>query len=187
MGYCKFSDTCTVRRAGLGSEARQSKRKGELAELVFVLKAASLGLGVCKPYGDSLPFDFVVASAGRLLRVQVKSAFSHKRRGFQINLGFRARAPQYSRYTARDIDFFALYVVTYDTWYIIPISAAANATYARVYPDGVRKQNCGAFEQYREAWHLMLGEHPAAPTSDGVCPCNAKISSHKSENGEGPM
>jgi hypothetical protein len=34
------------------------KPLGELAELAFMSKAASLGFGVAKPYGDSKRFDF---------------------------------------------------------------------------------------------------------------------------------
>ncbi|MGH9494656.1 MAG: group I intron-associated PD-(D/E)XK endonuclease, partial [Candidatus Sulfotelmatobacter sp.] len=37
-----------------------TKRRGELAELAFTLKAASLGLGVSKPYGDSERYDVIV-------------------------------------------------------------------------------------------------------------------------------
>src|SRR5579864_7341802 len=37
-----------------------TKRRGELAELAFTLKAASLGFGVAKPYGDSERYDFIV-------------------------------------------------------------------------------------------------------------------------------
>jgi hypothetical protein len=33
---------------------------GELAELAFMSKAASLGFGVAKPYGDSERFDFIL-------------------------------------------------------------------------------------------------------------------------------
>jgi hypothetical protein len=37
-----------------------TKRRGELAELAFTLKAASLGFGVAKPYGDSERYDFIL-------------------------------------------------------------------------------------------------------------------------------
>src|SRR5438477_12810869 len=50
-----------------------SKRQGELSELAFVYKAASLGFIVAKPYGDNERYDFVVDSGQRLWRVQVKS------------------------------------------------------------------------------------------------------------------
>ena len=39
-----------------------TKRRGELAELAFTLKAASLGFGVAKPYGDSERYDFILDS-----------------------------------------------------------------------------------------------------------------------------
>ncbi len=49
------------------------KRQGELSELAFVYKAASLGFIVAKPYGDNERYDFVLDSGERLWRVQVKS------------------------------------------------------------------------------------------------------------------
>jgi len=37
-----------------------TKRRGELSELAFVYKAAGLGFGVAKPYGDSERYDFIL-------------------------------------------------------------------------------------------------------------------------------
>lgn len=59
---------------------RTPKRLGELAELAFMCKAASLGFGVAKPYGDSDRFDFIVSCDGRLWRVQVKSTRTRQAR-----------------------------------------------------------------------------------------------------------
>src|SRR3989442_11660140 len=50
-----------------------TKRRGELAELAFVYKAASLGFGVAKPYGDSERYDFILDSGSKLWRIQEKS------------------------------------------------------------------------------------------------------------------
>jgi len=47
---------------------RNGKKRGELAELAFILKAASLGLAVAKPYGDSEPYDFIVYSGDTSLK-----------------------------------------------------------------------------------------------------------------------
>src|SRR6184192_2982890 len=41
-----------------------TKRKGELSEAAFLLKAASLGFGVAKPWGDSERYDFILDSHG---------------------------------------------------------------------------------------------------------------------------
>src|SRR3989475_9495913 len=40
------------------------KRKGELSEAAFLLKAASLGFGVAKPWGDRERYDFILDSHG---------------------------------------------------------------------------------------------------------------------------
>jgi hypothetical protein len=42
-----------------------AKEKGELAELAFLHKAASLGFGVARPYGDSERYDFILDSGER--------------------------------------------------------------------------------------------------------------------------
>src|SRR5207248_6285949 len=49
------------------------KRRGEVAESVFLAKAMSLGFGVAKPWGDSERYDFIVDSGEKLWRVQLKS------------------------------------------------------------------------------------------------------------------
>src|SRR5580704_16945382 len=37
-----------------------TKRRGELAELAFTLKAARLGFGVSRPFGDSERYDAII-------------------------------------------------------------------------------------------------------------------------------
>ena len=56
-----------------------TKRMGELAELGFMYRAATYGIGVAKPFGDSFPYDVLTQHGKRLLRVQVKSCFTIKR------------------------------------------------------------------------------------------------------------
>src|SRR5882672_11123806 len=41
-----------------------TKRRGELAELAFTLKATALGFTVSKPYGDSNRYDAIVDFCG---------------------------------------------------------------------------------------------------------------------------
>jgi hypothetical protein len=155
---CEFAEECFVRRAHLAGLTDHPKRKGELAELVFVLKASSFGLPVSKPYGDSLPFDLVVQTGdGRMVRVQVKSAFTSCRWGYQVV----ATARSFGRrrlYTADDIDFLVAYIAPYDAWYIIPIEAIGEHRQIRFYPNGRGKKSGGLFEIYREAWHLLTGK-----------------------------
>jgi hypothetical protein len=141
------------------------KRRGELAELAFTYKAASLGFGVAKPYGESHPYDLLVQYGRRLLRIQVKSCFTiYRRRGL---LGFnivvsRPSAQGYRHYSRETIDFIAAFVAPHNTWYLIPVEALANRKSIRLYPIGKSKRAGGFYEQYREAWHLLKGtEKPA--------------------------
>ena len=97
------------------------KRQGELAELAFMSKAASLGFGVAKPYGDSDRFDFILSWGRRLWRVQVKSTRTAKHGVYEISAHGCWGA--HDIYTKDEIDFIVAYVVPEDTWYVFPIEA----------------------------------------------------------------
>src|SRR5579862_4289978 len=43
-----------------GQRELNTKRRGELAELAFTLKAARLGFGVSRPFGDSERYDAII-------------------------------------------------------------------------------------------------------------------------------
>jgi hypothetical protein len=129
---------------------RYTKRRGEIGEAAFLSKAASMGFGVAKPWGDSDRYDLIVDVAGRLLKVQVKSAH---RVCAQPGGGYHIRAHPHQRtpYTADEIDLLVAYIVPEDIWYIFPPSAFVNMKSLRLFPGC--KQKVSKFEQYREAWH----------------------------------
>jgi PD-(D/E)XK nuclease superfamily protein len=108
-----------------------TKRRGEIAEAAFLIKAAKMGFSVAKPWGDSDPYDFIVQSGRHCWRVQVKSAFSSYRGGYQTSLigGTRRRA-----YTVADIDFLVAYAVPDDVWYIVPVDVFRRVGQVRFYP-----------------------------------------------------
>lgn len=159
---CHLAAACVIRRlTGKDSAVLYPKRRGELAELIFVLKAATMGLAVCKPFGDSLPYDVVIESHHRLLRIQIKASFVSTRAGYCINLGTRGDAPGRHFYTPDEVDFIAAYVVLHDAWYIIPVTEISGRTHLRLYPAGSRRKDHGEFERFREAWHLITGAAPS--------------------------
>jgi hypothetical protein len=71
-GGVRAGKRATTKAAGEGTRATHAratqvvtgKRRGEMAEAAFLAKAAELGFGIAKPWGDSDPFDFVLHSAG---------------------------------------------------------------------------------------------------------------------------
>ncbi len=48
---------------------KNSKRRGEWAELQLVAKAAKFGLRISKPWGELARYDMVIETGGRLVRV----------------------------------------------------------------------------------------------------------------------
>jgi hypothetical protein len=127
-----------------------AKRRGELSELAFFYKAASLGFGVAKPWGDSERYDFILDSGQRLWRVQVKSACHHHNRRYDVH--GRCGNREQSQYTSAEIDILVAYLVPIDVWYVIPVEKINNK-WLFFFPYGGAR--CGHYEQYREAWGLM--------------------------------
>jgi hypothetical protein len=140
---------------------RDTKRWGDMGELAFTLKAASLGITASKPYGDRRPYDFLVECGPRLWRVQVKSVFTTKigahRYGFPVAVSQHRRRGR-ATYTAEEIDFIAAFVAPHNAWYVIPVDALSTRKFVRLYPAGKKRVDAGLYEQYREAWHLLRGE-----------------------------
>jgi hypothetical protein len=124
------------------------KLRGEWTELLFMTRATEHGLRVIKPWGDSSRYDFVVETGGRFLRVQVKSTSHRRGKQYICSIDGRGKNP----YTADDIDFFAIYVVPLDIWYIIPVEKSGLAI--NLSPHNSLSKNAA----YREAWHLLRGE-----------------------------
>ena len=139
--------------------ARRRKRNpkwlGEIAEAAFLLRAADLGLGVAKPWGDSERFDFIVWTGrrGRMRRVQVKSSERLFGRGYEVQPVYSVAGKGKVELTAEDIDVLAAYVRGLDVWYVLPVEAFAPAKSLRFYPD----VECeGAeWEEWREAWGVL--------------------------------
>jgi len=130
-----------------------SKAKGELGELAFAHKAASLGFGVSKPHGDNERYDFVLDSGERFWRVQVKTICQVHGHLYQTSVshGYGADTKPYK---ASEIDFVVAYLAPRDIWYVVPVRYVTGSTSMCFYPSGCR-QDGGRLEAYREAWHLM--------------------------------
>jgi hypothetical protein len=122
------------------------KKRGEWAEMVFMARAAELGIGVCKPWGDTRSFDFVVGSPGRFLAVQVKCTIFELERGWVCKV--RSGNKPYAR---GSFDFLAAYIVFEDAWYIIPEEDVQGMENISLHTE----TNRANYEKYREAWHLI--------------------------------
>ena len=134
--------------------SRGCKKRGELAEMAFILKAESLGFEVAKPYGESNRYDFVLRSGQQFWKVQVKSSSSsHCGGGGYLLHAERTLQGKQIPYTADEIDFLVAYIVPEDAWFVIPVRAFVPLRNLLVYPLG--SAHGGRYEKYREAWWLM--------------------------------
>ena len=136
-----------------------TKRTGELAEAAFVVKAASLGYAVSKPWGDSERYDFILDSGPRTWRVQIKCTESLNANGYQVQSTYTDQKKK-GHYTSADIDVLVAYILPLDLWYVIPAHAFPASASLRFYPQGNISGRPPRFEQYREAW--LLFQHPSA-------------------------
>jgi len=146
-----------------------NKHRGELAELAFMRKAASLGFAVAKPWGDCDRYDVILRTGKIFWRVQVKSVLgvASSRRHYRV----RTTGNRKSVYSAEEIDFLVAYIFSEDTWYIFPAAVIENRTTLCVVPGSKRSK----YEQYHESWELLkpasvepMAEAPVSETPPNV-------------------
>ena len=144
------------------------KRRGELAELAFMRKAASLGLAVAKPWGDSDRYDVVVRFNKTFWRVQIKSVLdkSPSRGHYRV----QTRDSRKHTYSAKDIDFLVAYIFAEDIWYILPAHIVEDKKSICLSPGSKRS----SVDHYREAWKLMMrspgDDTPSEPRPSPAAP-----------------
>jgi PD-(D/E)XK endonuclease len=127
---------------------RHAKARGEWAELRFMTRAAELGLRITKPWGDNAPYDFIVDSRGRLLRVQVKCTGQKRWNSYRCVI-----AANGVPYRPDQIDFIAALIIPADNWYILPIKSIPNQPEILLSPHSEKSKHA----KYKEAWHLLNG------------------------------
>jgi hypothetical protein len=143
------------------------KRIGEAVEAAFLARVCKLRIPVCKPWGDSERYDFVVDWGKGFWRVQVKGGSYCEGSKYQAGAGGKGKP-----FTKEDMDFVVVQVVPLDVWYVIPIEQAEGLVKLWFNPGSTRAR----FERYREAWCLLdcarrgraRGDVPRLCRSEGV-------------------
>ncbi len=153
-----------------------AKQQGEYGEMRLQVEGTEQGLFLSKPYGDSMPYDFIADNLRLFLRIQVKTVNVRHQAGYVFRTGssrvrklrggerdFEGARREYRRsmrpgqklraYRASEIDFIAGLVIPENAWYIIPVAALKGRTEVCVFPHNPHSR--GMFERYKEAWHLL--------------------------------
>ena len=169
------------------------KDRGQWAELLFMATAARLGLKIAHPYGDNARYDVIVEAAGQLHRVQIKCTTDRRGRGFPTKCSWARANPvlvrrpepdaparpemrtasgqtkpvfRRKRYSKRDVDFIAAYIIPDDSWFIIPIELIQGTWLSLPAKEGSRRLR--RWEQFREAWHLLGASSASGLPLDGA-------------------
>jgi len=155
------------------------KRMGEAIEAAFLAKVCKLRIPVCKPWGDSERYDFVVDWGKGFWSAQVKGASTLDGSSYRVRAGCSGKV-----FTKEDMDFVVVYIMPEDAWYVVPIEIAEGLTTLWFNPRSTRAR----FEKYREAWCLLdcprkvrgRGDIPALCRSEevkvrcAVCPLRGR-------------
>jgi len=159
-----------------------TKRVGEMIEAAFLAKVCKLRIPVCKPWGDSERYDFVVDWGKGFWSVQVKCGSSRDGTIYTVSAGRTGKV-----FTKDDMDFVVVDIVPVDLWYVVPVEIAEGSTTLWFNPRSTRSR----FEKYREAWCLLdcgrkargRGDIPRRCRSEevkvrcAVCPLEQNLSS----------
>jgi hypothetical protein len=166
-------------RKNLGCGIKGTKERGAWAELYFMVLAMSQGLKVSSPYGGLGPYDVGVENGtGPILRVQVKCTLYQCCTGsycMSINVkdGSTGRRRGYARGT---VDFFAIYIIPTDDWYILPYELIGDRDANVYFRPGMKGQKYG---EYREAWHLLVEAAKDSKKTIDIHACCESISARE--------
>jgi hypothetical protein len=134
-----------------GKGPKHYSLRGEWVELCFMARAAEHGIRAIRPWGDSSRYDFIVEMDGHFQKVQVKSTAHRTRKLYACSL----RRANQKTYTKDEVDFFAVFIIPIEAWYIIPMEALSGKIWSITFSP---HNSLSKYAEYREAWHLLRGE-----------------------------
>jgi hypothetical protein len=134
-----------------------TKLKADIAESAVITALLKRGFRVLKPIGDRLPYDLAIDLNGKLLRIQVKSAWYYDgsyavdTRRTKTNRRQMVR----ERYDEDDFDFAVLYIEKSDTFYVMPLKVFSTYKSAIALVETKKRQRKPKSSMYRERWDLL--------------------------------
>ncbi|MDD3296800.1 MAG: group I intron-associated PD-(D/E)XK endonuclease [Candidatus Omnitrophica bacterium] len=142
-----------------------TKLKADIAESAVVTELLKRGFNVLRPLGDRLPYDLGVDFQGRLIRLQVKSAWFNAKSKCYIADARRTKTNRRrmlrSRYTKGDFDFAVIYIADLNVFYIMPVSIFSGYRSTITLIEKDKRQRKPLSANYRERWDLLLNGSPS--------------------------
>ncbi len=136
-----------------------TKQKGDIAEQAAILRLLEYGWGVSKPIGDRLSYDLIADVNGKLIKLQVKSAwFNSHDQNFCIDVRrtkTNRRNMIRSLYAKTDFDFALIYLPEISIFYVIPVEAFVNFGSTLSLVEADKRQRKPKSAVYRENFDLI--------------------------------
>ena len=134
-----------------------TKLKADIAESAVVTELLKRGFKVLKPFGDRLPYDLGIDNDGKLIKIQVKSAW-HYRGAYKVDARItktnrRRKVRKY--YNKDDFDFAIIYISDLDTFYIMPVLVFNSYKSEISLVETSKRQRKPKSAEYREQWDLL--------------------------------
>ncbi len=134
-----------------------TKLKADVAESAVMTALLKRGFKVLKPIGDRLPYDLALDVNGKLLKIQVKSAW-HYNGSYTVDsrrTKTNRRRMLRSRYDDKDFDFAIVYIERLEIFYVIPISVFSAYKSGISLVETEKRQRKPQSAIYRERWDLL--------------------------------
>ena len=134
-----------------------TKLKADIAESAVITELLKRGFKVLKPIGDRLPYDLAIDRDGKLIKIQVKSAW-HYKGAYKVD----ARITKTNRrrmvrkyYDKNDFDFAIIYISKLNVFYIMPVSVFNSYKSEISLVETTKRQRKPRSAEYRERWDLL--------------------------------
>ncbi len=137
-----------------------TKLIGDLSERMVSVELLKLGLNVLEPVGDRLWYDLAIDLNGKLVRVQVRTAWYDSASDLYIGnvRSTKTNRAEYKciRSDTTRTEFFVFVVQTLAQFYVVPAATVllykSSITFS---PHRVRLRDSHRIESYKNAWILL--------------------------------
>jgi hypothetical protein len=141
-----------------------TKLKADIAESAVITELLKRGFRVLQPVGDRLPYDIAIDLNGKLLRLQVKSAWHVKSMDyFAVDVRrtkTNRRVMRRERYADGDFDFAILYIDKLNVFYVLPAKVFNSYKSTISLVESEKRQRKPLASKYRERWDLIDSASP---------------------------
>ena len=122
---------------------------GSIGESEFSTRCLRHGIAVNLPITHYSPYDALIDNGKDVYKIQVKTTTQNdQKNSYRFNCGKGSSSK--NKYTSKEVDFFALYILPLNRMYIVPIDEIKTKT-VRIYPD----KNNHIYSKYLENFSIL--------------------------------